>query len=178
MLCERCGERPASIHVSRTVNGVTSEQNLCDVCAQDSGDLKLMFDSNFGIHQLLSGFLQQTLPGGAQAAPVADPRCPHCGTTYSQFAKSSLLGCSHCYEHMAVQLEPVIRRVQGTTANTGKAPKRSSAGAATRARTELAQAKTELQQAIAAEEYEKAARVRDRIRELERQAGGEADAVE
>jgi protein arginine kinase activator len=92
--------------------------------------------------------------------------------TYSQFAQSGLLGCAHCYEDLEPHLVPLIKRVHGAENHQGKAPKRI--GGLVKAQRELAGARVALQQAISAEKFEEAARLRDRIRELENQlqAGG------
>jgi len=181
MLCQRCQQRPANVHVKRTINGEMTEAYLCQQCAQETGELSMVFDPGLNIQNLLAGFLQQAFPMPAESplAPTAEPRCPECGTTYSQFAQSSLLGCPQCYDNMAAQLDPVIRRIQGGSQHTGKAPKRA-AGGTVRLRRELQQLRSDLQMAILKEDYEAAAKLRDRIKEYEQklQAGGEGNAVE
>ncbi len=181
MLCQRCQQRPANVHLKKTINGETNEMYLCNQCAQDTGELSMVFDPGLTIHNLLAGFLQQTFPAMPESplTPTTEPRCPECGTTYSQFAQSSLLGCPLCYEHLATQLDPVIRRIQSGSQHTGKAPRRA-AGGTVRLRRELSQLRTDLQMAILKEDYEGAARLRDRMKELEQklQAGGEGNAVE
>lgn len=178
MRCERCGQREASIHIQKNINGRVSEQYLCRQCAEETGDLNLVFDSGFPMQNLLASFLQQW-PGLSEGTqqPATDPRCPECGTAYSQFAQSSLLGCPQCYENLSPQLDPVIQRIQGNVQHVGKIPQR--AGGLARVRRELSQLKDDQQQAIRAEDYEKAAQLRDRIKELEEKlAGGEGRAVE
>ena len=43
MLCEHCQKRPATTHITRTVNGKTTQLNLCAHCAAEQG-----FHSAFG----------------------------------------------------------------------------------------------------------------------------------
>ncbi|HYG56782.1 MAG TPA: UvrB/UvrC motif-containing protein [Symbiobacteriaceae bacterium] len=183
MLCENCGQRPATIHQSVTVNGQKQESHLCQVCAQEKGfgilgSPEFSFP-NLSIHQLLSSFLgQQAFGTPHMAMPQAEPTCKNCGMTYSQFAEGGRLGCAQCYEHLEPHLTPLIKRIHGTTTHTGKAPKRT--GGIVRKKRELMTLRQQLQAAIQNENYEEAARLRDSMKELEGQiqAGGEGNAVE
>jgi len=78
------------------------------------------------------------------------------------------LGCSECYSQFLPMLRPLIARIHGHAKHTGKVPAR--AGKAVRFRKELESLRDELRTMIEAEEYEKAALVRDRIRDLEKAA--------
>jgi protein arginine kinase activator len=83
------------------------------------------------------------------------------------------LGCDECYKAFADKLEPLIKRVQGFDRHTGKVLKRASGPL--RLKKEIEQLKNSLQQALVEEAYEEAARLRDLIRELEkeyREGGG------
>lgn len=181
MQCDHCGQRPATVHQTMIVNGHKTEHHLCEVCARQQGKGEGTFAfPNLSIHQLLSSFLGQDPFGGTAVAPRTreEPRCTHCGMTYSEFADSGKLGCSQCYEQLDPHLTPLIKRIQGTTQHTGKAPKRT--GGLVRKRRELAQLKQQLTVAVDQEQFEEAARLRDRIRamEIELQAGGDGVAVE
>lgn len=39
MLCDKCRQREANIHIKQSVNGVTTERNLCEVCAKEEQGL-------------------------------------------------------------------------------------------------------------------------------------------
>lgn len=172
MQCQRCGSRPATYHQTVIVNGQKQESHLCEQCASQGGVSGL---PNLSIQQLLASFLGQGAnPFTGSGAPVrqAEPTCAHCGMTYSQFAETGRLGCAHCYDEMSAQLAPLIKRIHGHDTHQGKAPKRT--GGLVRMQRELAGARVALQQAVSAEKFEEAAKLRDRIRELESQlqAGG------
>ncbi|MBX5465215.1 MAG: UvrB/UvrC motif-containing protein, partial [Clostridia bacterium] len=175
MLCQRCGERPATVHVTRIVNGVKTEIHLCPACAESS-EMALFAPSPFSIHNLLGGLLHpQPEAGRAQA----ELRCPTCGTTYEEFARTSFLGCETCYTAFAPQLEPLLRRIQGADRHRGKRPvapgRREQAAAGgtapapdgASAGESLAELRRQLDEAVRQEEYERAALLRDRIRALE-----------
>lgn len=180
MLCENCGQRPATVHQTMVVNGAKQESHLCDVCARESGQAASGFAfPNLSIQELLSAFLGQGHLG-AEVAPKLrpEPSCKNCGLTYSEFANSGLLGCSQCYDQFTEQLSPLIKRIQGSTQHSGKAPKRT--GGVLRKRRELTQLKQQLAEAVSQENFEEAANLRDRIKamEAELQAGGGSVAVE
>lgn len=185
MQCENCGQRPATIHQTMIMNGQKQESHLCEDCSHEQGKLGGMMSvpsfafPNLSIHDLLSTFLgQQPLGGSVVPHSQAEPRCQNCGMTYSEFAESGRLGCAQCYDDLEPQLLPLIKRIHGTVAHTGKAPKRN--GGVVRKKRELEGLRRELHDAIAQEQYEEAARLRDVIRtmETEIQAGGGSGVVE
>jgi len=174
MMCEECGKAPAVVHFEQVQNGRKVVMNLCRECAEKKGVLNFLFQPAFSINNLLSALLGSQVSG----APVLEPsgrerRCPVCGMSYRDFARAGRLGCSRCYETFEDRLDPLLRRIHGSERHVGKAPARSSGAA--RIRRELEQLKAELAEAVAKEAYERAAEIRDRIRELEKAArGGEA----
>lgn len=185
MLCENCRERPATIHETLMINGTTQATHLCERClqerAQSGGGMVGGFAfPNLSIHQLLSSFLGQDVAGGtyAPSRPQQEPRCRSCGMTYSEFADSGRLGCAQCYEELEPYLSPLIKRIQGTDQHAGKMPKRT--GGVARQKRELSTYKKQLASAVTAEQFEEAARLRDRIKqmELDLQAGGGSGVVE
>ncbi|UFJ40621.1 UvrB/UvrC motif-containing protein [Brevibacillus humidisoli] len=173
MNCEECGKRPATLHLTKIVNGEKTEYHICEHCAQEKGDVISGFD-NFSIHNILSGLLNfdpmaKNSVGGSsnsQTATQKTLRCETCGLTYAQFSKSGRFGCSDCYRYFGDRLDPLFRRIHGNTNHIGKVPERT--GGQLKIRKELEQLKTALQQYIKTEEFEKAAEIRDRIRALEK----------
>jgi protein arginine kinase activator len=171
MICQECGQRPATLHFTKIVNGEKTEFHLCEICASEKGE---MFPgpgttSNFSIHQLLSGLLNfspntSSYGGVSTEKPV---RCESCGLTYSQFSKSGRFGCADCYKHFGERLDPLFRRIHGNMEHRGKVPGR--AGGAIKLRKELQQLKLSLQQKVMNEEFEQAAAIRDKIKQLEQQ---------
>lgn len=184
MQCENCGQRPATIHQHLIINGQKHESHLCEVCAREKGQLGWAMPAHFSfpnlsIQQLLASILgQEPVSGHLLPRGSEEPRCSKCGTTYSQFSESGWLGCAHCYTEMQPYLVPLIRRIHGTANHTGKAPRRT--GGLLRKQRDLESLRRQLQEAVKAERYEEAARLRDAIRALEggQQAGGGARGME
>lgn len=171
MMCEECGKAPAVVHVEKVVNGNKMVLNLCRECAEKKGVLDMFFQPSFSINNLLSALLGSQEP----ALPTLElgkeeTRCPICGMSYRDFARAGRLGCSRCYSVFETRLEPLLRRIHGSDKHVGKAP--SKAGETARVRKEIEELKKELSIAVSREAYEKAAELRDKIRELEKKMRG------
>ncbi|UIO42761.1 UvrB/UvrC motif-containing protein [Brevibacillus brevis] len=166
MNCEECGKRPATLHLTKIVNGEKTEYHICEQCAHEKGDVFTGFH-NFSINNLLSGLLKfdPMQKNGREAATNKPLQCETCGLTYAQFSKSGRFGCSDCYTFLGDRLDPLFRRIHGNTQHSGKVPERT--GGKLKIRKELEQLKQALQSHVASEEFEKAAEMRDRIRALE-----------
>lgn len=172
VVCERCLTRPATVHISRVVNGERTDRYLCEACAKEEGAFPLAFNPQFTLQQLLSGLMgQPQTPGQPRPALAPDRQCPSCGYRYSEFVDSGRLGCPDCYQAFREELIPLIRRLHGSTQHRGKVPAR--AGRNLRRQQDLERLREELRQAVAKEQFERAAALRDRIREMEQQTGGE-----
>jgi len=168
MLCQECGKKQATLHFTKILNGEKTEFHICEACAREKGELIPGTPNGFSIHNLLSGLLDfEPSSGNNPLTPKAPPsRCEHCGLTYSQFSKIGRFGCSSCYKHFGEKLDPLFKRVHGSTLHTGKVPKRS--GGLIKHKREIESLKKELLLRIENEEFEEAAQLRDEIRELEK----------
>ena len=93
-------------------------------------------------------------------------QCDHCSMTFNQFLKVGKFGCSHCYTAFKDELTPIFKRLHGGNwSHHGKIPKRI--GGTMHIKKNIEDLKMQLQQLILAEEFEKAALVRDEIRLLD-----------
>jgi protein arginine kinase activator len=108
------------------------------------------------------------------ASPSPQVTCPNCGMDFADFSQSGKIGCNVCYGVFHEQLDPILRRVHGTSCHTGKVPLK--AGNAMRLRLQVKGLRQDLDRSVQCEDYESAAKIRDSIRvlELELQAGGAA----
>ena len=173
MLCEQCGERPATVHFTEIVQGQKSEFHLCESCARDKGQAayEAMIGA-FSVNQLLSGLLHldpTAMPPGSNALAS---RCDNCGLTFQQFAQTGRFGCPDCYQAFSRELGTLLKRVQSSDQHTGKIPRRR--GGVIGARRELNQLRQEMHMRVVEERFEDAARLRDRIRYLEQQLESQA----
>lgn len=165
MLCQNCKVKEATVNITRFIGGKKEELHLCKDCAEKllgGGDF-LSFD--FSLPDLLGTLLKpSSLPLWEEAShPIL--KCSKCGLSYEGFQEIGKLGCSECYETFKSKLTPLLRRIHGNTKHGGKIPMRANEKLA-RLR-ELEKLKEELNEAIKREEYERAAEIRDKIREIE-----------
>jgi len=158
----------ATTHISRTVNGQTLTQSLCSECAAEKGYGKLLNGANlgFGFEDLFGSLFADM----KKQTPVREAqRCPGCGSSFSDITSTGKMGCSECYARFFDRLLPTFQRLHGHSRHEGKLP--SSANREPDARQQINSLKNSLEQAIAAQEFEQAAQLRDNIRELEQKAG-------
>ena len=101
-------------------------------------------------------------------AELAGQPCEVCGVKFVEFRNSGRLGCPHDYDHFREELLPLLESIHGDTAHAGKVPKDPARPAATRPADvgDLTSLKHKLSRAVKAEDYEAAAKLRDRIREI------------
>ena len=135
------------------------EKHLCESCAADEGIP--VQDASISL-QSLTGKLAHV--SASKPAEGASPTCGQCGLTYSEFRQHGLLGCPDCYHAFEEPLTPLLERAhEGAAEHLGKAPRRS-AGAMERQR-EITLMRKSLTEALATEQYERAAELRDRLRD-------------
>ena len=165
MMCEDCGIRPAKFHLMTIINGDRVEQNLCPLCmAKHQKKLPGIDFSN------LAGILNSILESkdeaeqARQEAEYEGYTCEQCGMTYAEFQKGGMLGCANCYQAFKTPLTALLQRVHGNTQHAGRVPGGVHSGVSIRMN--IDRLKQKLQQAVADEEYEQAARLRDAIRAL------------
>jgi protein arginine kinase activator len=169
LICQDCGKKPATLHFTKIVNGEKTEFHICESCARERGEGIPGAPNGFSIHSLLSGLLDfdpSSSNGTSSAKQQQMIRCENCGLTYAQFSKLGRFGCSNCYRQFADKLDPLLKRVHGNAVHVGKIPKRS--GGQIQYKREIEKLRRDLQSRIEREEFESAAHIRDRIRELER----------
>lgn len=168
MLCDICKKNEATVHITKIINQDKQEFSICQECAKNMDELKLggqmNFESPFSFQNILSGIMDY-VNENTKSNIIYEPTCNNCGTTYSEFKKHGLLGCSECYANFSSTLMPVIKRIHGNMDHVGKIPKKSGKDLIEKKKIEGL--KEDLQKAIAHEEYEKAAELRDMIREIQ-----------
>ncbi len=156
--CDKCG-KPATIYLTEIINGEKIEKHLCEECAADEG---FTIKAGMPISQLLEDFILQT--GGD--SEEAEPTCEVCGMTFSQFRQNGQLGCPNDYDAFEKPLLVLLERAHdGATQHIGKVPHRT--GGDQKKQNSILRLRAQLKGAIAAEDYERAAMLRDQIRELE-----------
>jgi protein arginine kinase activator len=100
-------------------------------------------------------------------------KCPNCGLTYQNFRKIGRLGCSECYEAFKKELSPLLKRIHGADRHIGKVSLKG--GKTIKDTRTLRDLKVQLEKAIQTEEFEEAAKLRDKIKDFEKKSGGKEE---
>jgi protein arginine kinase activator len=167
MKCDLC-DKPAVVHEVVIKGDVKKEVHLCETHAGQHGFAVPMQQP---LNQLLTKFVITSASPEARKKPAV--ACARCGLTFVQFRQSGTLGCPGCYEAFSEHLSPLIERAQaGKTHHIGKSPSR--AGQSIDRQLLRQRLVKELQEAVVAEQYERAARLRDRLREVDTPAKPES----
>lgn len=162
MKCHHCDSQ-ATVHLTQIINGQMHKMDLCEACAQEKG---VTNPDNLSIGNLLD-----ENPSKADAS-TASMTCESCGTTHHDFKKGGRLGCEACYHVFRPVLEPLLDGMHAGVKHLGKVPSRSVKKKSQVDSEELLS--KELKKAVEEENYEKAAKLRDRLKKLQAKSSASA----
>lgn len=115
MLCQHCKKNTAVINYVEKVNGKKFECHLCASCYAD-------------LYGELNNKVNNDIWAGLFGSSKKETKvCPVCGTTYSDYEHTGLLGCTSCYDVFKEELIPSILRIQGKVEHVGKVGNNSDA---------------------------------------------------
>lgn len=162
MKCDNCN-KPATVHLTEIRNGKKMEKHLCEQCAAQNEGLPVK--SHTPINELLTNFV--LAHSGLQREQNAV--CDHCSIAWSEFRQTGLLGCEHDYQLFERDLTPLLQRAhEGATHHIGKVPaRRGGTGVPAKRTPDLTRLRKELARAVESEDYERAAKLRDQIKQSE-----------
>jgi len=171
MICEECHKHEASVHIQEIIGKKRLSLNLCAACASAKG-----VDAEKGLQGInLAALLLDLAKSKATvkpaetcpAPPAANRRCTGCGLTEADFRKHGRFGCAACYDVFTDLLTSLLHDIHRGDAHTGKKPGTAAAVAADGpSAPDLHLLTADLDRAVAAEAYERAAELRDAIRRL------------
>jgi protein arginine kinase activator len=168
MRCEKC-PKPATFHITDIIEkGKHREYHFCDEHARQH-----LAPADETSEQPISELAKKLIVSGQGAlrepSPADKQVCPICQITFLEFRNSGRLGCPYDYEVFRDELMPLLENIHGETRHSGKVPRRAPRN--TQQQTTLIQLRNELKRAVAAEDYESAARLRDQIKGIEVEQG-------
>lgn len=163
MVCDHCGKRKATVHYTEVVGGKVTDLHLCSQCADKKGLAKPVSKSKFSVADFLAGLAEGLKPD--ELEKETQIRCSTCGLSYAEFRRSGKLGCGECYSSFASRLDPLLRRIHGSTRHIGKVIRKT--GARAEMRRELAELQKRLDTAVRDEKFEDAASLRDRMKAIQ-----------
>lgn len=196
--CDHC-QNEATVQETIIQGGKVLQRHLCEQCARSFG---VKVGASSQLAQVLTQAVMTQALGGATAQEriraAAAASCSTCGLAYNHFRHTGMLGCPDCYTCFAAQLGPLLERAhEGATHHLGKSPRRtapgksvpSCVGSPTNPTSERAAAlfgsaeerskrllilRKQLADAVNAEQYERAAQLRDEMRRLSTPQGEDA----
>jgi protein arginine kinase activator len=157
MTCQKCREE-ATVHLTESVDGEVREVHLCGPCAKAAGLTMPQAPPDLALEMVVQNLIVAHV--GELVGELAQRSCPICGLKFMEFRTGGRLGCPHDYQVFDRGLVPLIRRAHGATRHVGKVPRRRPDASA-----RLLELRARLREAVAREDYEQAARLRDQIRQ-------------
>jgi len=162
-ICESCNQRAAKIHITQILNQKVNQLNLCPDCAQEKGL------NGPGVKPLPSLSTLDDIKYDSTSHPDETKTCQNCGQTFRGFRESGRLGCAQCYVEFEEELIPLFRKIQAGISHVGSNPETPTAPvvnvlASIQKKREL------LRLSVVEEDFETAARLRDEIRQLEKES--------
>ena len=155
MTCQRCQDE-ATVHLTEPVDGQRRELHLCLACAREAGVALPDAPPTLALDAVIQSLIVTNV--GELVGELASLTCPDCGLKSMEFRAWGRLGCPHDYRVFARGLLPLLSRAHGATRHVGKVAKRRPADS------DRLRLRTKLRDAIAREDYELAARLRDQLR--------------
>lgn len=197
MLCDGCHENEAVVFYTEIINGEKKELHLCEACAARETGMDHPFvsltDTSFLTNLLASVLGKRQETEDADSLKKTNLVCPSCHMTYNEFLKYGTFGCPECYKTFNFLLDGYLKKIQGNCEHTGKEPvyggetvyipsitvdtalseeekdTQKIAFTVDEGSTED-ELRAALKRAVAKEEYEEAARIRDMIKACRKEA--------
>ena len=158
MNCDVCQASQATVFLTQIVEGKMQKVNLCEACSKEKG---VTDPVGFALADLLLGLgaAQEMERGGSVQ------KCPVCGFSQADFKKTGRLGCGACYQTFSDGLASLLKGMHKGTAHVGKIPARAQQSL--ERETQVKSLQRDLHKAVAAEDYESAAQLRDRLKQFD-----------
>jgi len=154
MQCELCKQNEAVVHLKHAFKGEVREVHLCSECAEKKGFIAKLSPAS------LTDFLFGMESQRKVEAHSPEPTCPDCHMRRSDFRKTSRFGCGTCYQTFSDDLLPLLDEFQKGRRHMGKVPAKEKTVV------ELSILQKKLDEAVALQNFEEAAKVRDAIQVL------------
>lgn len=163
MLCNVCKQNEAKVHLTKIVGDKMQKVDLCEDCSKEKGvdDPTSYSSEDMLLGQVLSG---EATPGESDPTTEPSVKCPTCGYTQADFKKAGRFGCADCYATFGEGLETMLKTMHKGVRHTGKVPAALQQSRAEAQKLKLLQKR--LEKAIAEENFEEAAQLRDEIKRM------------
>jgi protein arginine kinase activator len=161
MLCEVCKEADAVIQLTVSSGSGVTQLHLCEKCAAERG-----VETTIAIPKPALGDFLQTVHQQMSLGQGDAVRCTFCSASARDFRSTGRLGCARCYAAFETSLRELLRRVHGSSQHAGRRYE-PPMGTESERTGEVVELRERLKRAIASEQFELAATIRDQLRGLE-----------
>jgi len=177
MTCQDCKKTEAQVHFTQIVNNEKMSLSLCKECAAARGFHSPLDNVPFPLAEILSS-LTTSLPEKSSGKDMEKLKCEDCGLTFGDFTRKGRFGCGQCYRTFRPRLEGIMRKIHGASLHRGTIPKYEGEKAENLPIPikEEERLETELKKAIEAEDFERAAEIRDKLRLMKEEIAREEKA--
>ena len=162
MKCEICGLKDAVIHMRQIQKENVHEMHICEDCALEKGLIREE-ESELPVTNLLAGLIDGR--DIEESAGKAASACTRCGTKLADFRKTGKLGCAQCFQAFESDLRSILSQMAARPRHAGKLP--APVAGQAELQPDREGLRLELRAAVENEDYEKAALLRDRLREMD-----------
>lgn len=167
MKCDSC-EQKATVFYTQVADGKMKKTALCDSCAKEQGvtdPTGLLMDNEIimgeGGPKPVASSLDENFPELEVASAQSSRECPTCSFTIEDYQKIGRLGCGDCYVAFGPDIEQRLPSLHKGLKHTGHFPE--GLAELEQKKNKLEELQKQLDQAIEAENYEGAARLRDEL---------------
>lgn len=178
MLCQNCGKNEANFKYTQIINGVKKELILCTDCARKLGvdniDIPINFNSFLG--DFFSDYAEnETILPSYNTNAV---KCKTCNMTYDDFIRFGVFGCPDCYDTFSGPIDSLLKNLHGTAKHIGRGIKNANQELNQKVKPkkqekdkkqeQIEDLQKQLDKAVKEERYEDAAKIRDKIKEIDK----------
>ena len=168
MLCDRCHGREAVVHVTQIINGHRTELHLCEECARKERVMHHSF-GNFGTRLFrspLEGFFDGPMSAFFGRSPIEIEAQPE--ERESTLFPEGLRRSNDSYEAFREKIRPAFAHGEQAPAPKKEVTIETENTAKPVVDPELEKLQKAMKSAIAREDYEQAAHIRDEMKKLEK----------
>jgi protein arginine kinase activator len=166
MLCQDCKKNESTVHLTQIVNNKKIVLNLCKACAEKRGFHSPFENVPFPLAEFVTGMMDtgKSGAGNKKLKALQSKKCPSCGLTFEALGKTGRFGCGKCYTAFGSDMKDLLRKIHGSNEHRGKVP--AAVSDAMKPLREDRRLREELRRAIENEDFEAAAVLRDKIRDI------------
>ncbi len=178
--CQKCKKQRATVLVTEidVETNKPREMHLCESCLAESA---LPKKPAVGVPAVTFATTILGIPDPTTTKTKSGRRitCPNCGMTVQEFRLKGRFGCEQCYTSFSDSLVPLLEKVHGASRHVGPGPEGTKPKKQSQAtiERELLDLRRRLNRVVKEEDYEEAARLRDRIQAVERQLAQSPDSA-